>query len=104
LIKPVDILKRTITMIKIAKQTGLAPEEVIDRASRFFGKGGEGLEEKERNPCCISFEGGGGYVSIAIYDEENHRMVEVESREFEYQAKRFLGTLNIRNSSNLHIP
>jgi hypothetical protein len=43
-------------------------------------------------------------VSIAIYDEEKHRMVEVESREFEYQAKRFLGTLKIRNFSNLHIP
>jgi hypothetical protein len=93
LIKTNDILKRTITMIKIAKQTGLAAEEVIARASRFFGKGGEGLEEKERNPCCISFGGGGGFVSVAIDDQEKHRMVEVESREFEYQAKRFLGTL-----------
>ena len=54
-------------MIKIAKQTGLAPEEIIDRASKFFGKGGEGLEEKERNPCCLSFEGAGGFVSITIY-------------------------------------
>ena len=80
-------------MIKIAKQTGLTPEEVIDRASKFFGKDGQGLEEKQRNPCCLSFEGGGGYVSIAIYDEEKHRMVEIESREFEYQAKRFLETL-----------
>ena len=80
-------------MIKIAKQTGLAPEEVIDRASKFFGKDGQGLEEKQRNPCCLSFEGGGGYVSIAIYDEEKHRMVEIESREFEYQVKRFLETL-----------
>ena len=31
-------------------------------------------------------------MSIAIYDEDKHRMVEVESREFEHQAKRFLGT------------
>ena len=80
-------------MIKIAKQTGLAPEEVINQASKFFGKGGEGLEENERNtcrPCRISFEGGGGYVSISIYDEEKHRMVDVETREFEYQAKQFL--------------
>ena len=80
-------------MLKIAKQTGLVPEEVIDRASKFFGKGGEGLEEKERNPCCISFEGGGGYVSISIDDEKKHRMVAVETREFEYQAKQFLGKL-----------
>jgi hypothetical protein len=92
-LKPIDNPKKIKTMIKIAKQTGLAPEKVINRASKFFGKGGEGLEEKERTPCCISFEGGGGYVSISIYDEEKHRMVDVETREFEYQAKQFLRTL-----------
>lgn len=91
--KAIDDQKRIITVIKIAKQTRSTPEEVIDRASKFFGKGGAGLEEKDRNPCCVSFEGGGGYVSISIYDEEKHRMVEVESREYEYQAKRFLETL-----------
>ena len=80
-------------MIKIAKQTRLASEEVIVRASKFFGRGGEGLEETERNPCCISFEGGGGYVSISIYDEEKPRMVDIETREFEHQAKQFLVTL-----------
>ena len=80
-------------MLKIAKQTGLVPEEIIDRALKFFGKGGEGLEEKERNPCCILFEGGGGYLSLSIDDAEKHRMVDVETREFEYQAKQFLGKL-----------
>jgi len=80
-------------MIKITKQTKFAPEELIDRASKFFGKGGEGLEEKERNPCCLSFEGAGGYVSISIYEEEKHRMVELETREFEYQAKQFMKTI-----------
>ena len=80
-------------MIKITKKTKLASEEVIDRASKFFGKGGEGLEEKERNPCCLSFDGAGGYVSISIYEEEKHRMVELETREFEYQAKQFMKTI-----------
>jgi hypothetical protein len=80
-------------MIKIAKQTRLASEKVIDRASRFFGKGGVGLEETERNPCCISFEGAGGYASISVVDEEKHRMVDIETREFEYQAKQFLRKL-----------
>ena len=80
-------------MIKITKQTKIAPEEVINRASKFFGKGGEGLEEKERNPCCLSFEGAGGYVSISIFEEEKHRMVELETREFEYQAKQFMKTI-----------
>ena len=80
-------------MIRIARQTLLKPEEIINRASDFFGEDGEALEEKERHPCCISFEGVGGYVTVSVVEEDNRRTVDVESREFEYQAKRFLTTL-----------
>ena len=59
-------------MIRIAKQTRLKSPDIIVRASDFFGKGGEGLEEKERNPCCISFEGAGGYVAVSVVDEYKH--------------------------------
>jgi hypothetical protein len=48
------------------------------------------LQEKERNPCCISFEGAGGYVAVSVVDDDKHRTVDVETREFEYQVKRFL--------------
>jgi hypothetical protein len=77
-------------MIRIARQTRLKPADIIERASVFFGKGGEGLKEKERHTCCISFEGAGGYVAISVVDEEKQRWVDVETREFEYQIKRFL--------------
>jgi hypothetical protein len=79
-------------MLKIGKQTKLDREKVIERAAKFFGKDGEGLEEKERNPCCIEFEGVGGYVFVSIVDDEDgkKRTVDVETREFEYQAKQFL--------------
>ncbi len=80
-------------MIRIAKKTRLKPADIIDRASHYFGEGGEALEEKARNPCCISFEGAGGYVAVSVTEEDTHRMVDVEAREFEYQAKRFLGKL-----------
>ena len=80
-------------MIRIAKQTRLNAPDVIVRASGYFGAGGEGLEETERNPCCISFEGAGGYVAVSVVDEEKRRTVDVETREFEYQAKRFLDTI-----------
>jgi hypothetical protein len=80
-------------MIRVAKQTRLTPAEVIERASKFFGKGGEELRETQRNLCCISFEGVGGYISVSVVDEDSHRMVDVESREFEYQAKQFLTKL-----------
>jgi hypothetical protein len=80
-------------MIRISKQTRLKPEDIIFKAAKFFGKKGEQLEEKERNPCCISFEGSGGYVSISIVDEGRTRTVDAETREFEYQVKRFLERL-----------
>jgi hypothetical protein len=86
-------MKRKYTMIRIAKSTRLNSADVIDKASTYFGKLGEGLEEKERNKCCVSFEGAGGYVAVSVVDEDNRRMVDVESREFEYQAKQFLNTI-----------
>ena len=77
-------------MIRIAKTSRLTTDEIIRRASTFFGAGGEGLEQISLQNCCVSFAGGGGHVSVFVADENTHRTVEVESREFEYQAKRFL--------------
>jgi len=80
-------------MIRIAKQTQLKPEDIIVKAVKFFGKEGEQLEENERTPCCVSFEGSGGYVTISVAEESKLRSVDVEAREFEYQAKRFIEIL-----------
>jgi hypothetical protein len=80
-------------MIRIAKTTRLTSDEIIRRASTFFGKGGEGLEQTSLQNCCVSFAGGGGHVTVFVADEKTHRTVDVESQEFEYQAKRFLGSL-----------
>ncbi len=77
-------------MIRISKKTRLKREQIIAKAEKFFGKKGESLVEKDRSPCCVSFEGGGGYVAITIIEEQKLRMVDVETREFDYQAKRFL--------------
>ena len=80
-------------MIRIAKQTGLKPKEIMVKAVEFFGENGEKLDQKDRNRCCVYFEGGGGYVSISIVEESKIRTVDLEAREYEYQAKRFLETL-----------
>jgi hypothetical protein len=80
-------------MIRISKTSRLRPEEIVKRASQFFGKGGEGLQETERGACCISFSGAGGHVTVLVSDADNQSSVEVESKEFDYQAKRFLNSL-----------
>ncbi len=80
-------------MLRIAKPTRLTTVEIIKKASTYFGKEGQGLEEKEHSKCCVSFEGAGGYVAVSVVDEDKRRLVDVETREFEYQAKKFLNTI-----------
>lgn len=80
-------------MLKVSKQSKLASDEVIERASRFFGPGGEQLEETHRDACCISFQGGGGFVTVSVDDRGKKREVDVETREFDHQAERFLDEL-----------
>jgi len=77
-------------MLRISMQSQLNTDEILSTASRYFGKGGEGLDETERGPCCISFSGAGGYVTVTVCEQDNKREVVVETREFEYQAKQFL--------------
>ena len=77
-------------MIRIEKTSRMTTDEIIHRACTFFGEGGEGLKQTSRQDCCVSFAGGGAHVSVFVAGENTHRTVEVESRELEYQAKRFL--------------
>lgn len=80
-------------MLRIGKTTGLKPVDIINNASTYFGGQGFGLEEIERSACCISFEGTGGYLTVLVVNAGEHRAVDVETREFEYQARQFLKTL-----------
>ena len=57
-------------MINLEKKTKLSPEEVMKRLKKFFGKGGQGLEITEEAPQCLTFSGGGGYVTAAVCSEE----------------------------------
>jgi hypothetical protein len=80
-------------MIRITKESTHSTDEVMGSAADFFGPKGLGLEEKAHGACCVDFEGGGGYVSVTVVEGENKRDVEVESKEWDYQVKRFLETI-----------
>jgi hypothetical protein len=80
-------------MIRISKATGWDVPQVIDAAERFFGPAGIGLPERERGPCGIVFAGADGYVAVQVVEEAAGRRVDVESREYEYHAKKFLSAL-----------
>jgi hypothetical protein len=77
----------------MSAKTKLKPEEVIRRAVNFFGPGGQGLEVKDESPGYVCFEGGGGGIEVITSAEDKGASVEVVSREWDYQAKEFLGNI-----------
>jgi hypothetical protein len=82
-------------MIVLEKNISGKGESVIKKAKAFFGPQGEGLTVDSEGDCCISFTGGGGYVTVTIKEEEkkSKTRITVETREWEYQAKEFMETL-----------
>ena len=81
-------------MIVVSSETKKAQEEILDKAVEYF-RDKIGLKITERGSCCVNFVDKNqiGYVSVALAKEGNKFKVDVESREYEYQAKEFIRTL-----------
>jgi hypothetical protein len=71
-------------------ETKKDPEEAIRMAKAYFGEGGLGLEVVEQNPCCVTFTGGGGHVTVTASAGEGGTTVELETREWDYHVKKFM--------------
>ena len=80
-------------MINLEVKTKLKQEEVINRLKKFFGKGGLGLEITEEAPQCLTFEGGGGYVTATLCPEEGKTRINLVSQEWDSQVKKFASSL-----------
>ena len=80
-------------MVKLETKTKLSPGEVIKRAIAFFGTGGYGLEVKEQNDTCVSFQGGGGTVDVVTCIEGKRTSVELTSQEWDRQVREFIDKL-----------
>jgi hypothetical protein len=70
-------------------KTKLSPQEAIKRAKSYFGPGGTGLDITSEADTCVTFEGGGGYVSVVACPGDQVR-VELEVREWDYAARQFM--------------
>ncbi len=81
-------------MLKMVTTTKLSPEEAIKRAVEFFGPNGHGLEIKNQAADCAYFEGGGGGVDVTACTEDKGTSVELESREWDYQVREFIGKIH----------
>lgn len=66
-------------------------ERVMSQAKDYFGDGGLGLSVVAEARCCLRFEGGGGHVEVSVAEEGRpDAEIIVETREWDYQVKRFL--------------
>lgn len=80
-------------MLNLECRTGLSGEEVIRKLKDFFGSEGLGLDLTEETEACLTFSGGGGYVSAAICQDEGKIRIDLATREWEYQVRQFASHL-----------
>jgi hypothetical protein len=81
-------------MINLEAKTRLTPEEVANRLKKMFGKGGPGLELTEEAAQCLTFEGGGGYVTATFCLDEGKTRINLAAQEWDYQVKEFVSRLS----------
>jgi hypothetical protein len=80
-------------MARYGKESKLSPAKVLEKALEFFGPSGLGLEVKEEVEGCATFEGGGGHVFVSACEKGPGSEVELETREWDYQVKQFMGKI-----------
>ena len=81
-------------MLNLEVKTKLKPETVLQRVKAYFGDDGMGLTLASEGPQCVSYEGGGGYVTATVCPEETSTRVDLETREWEYHVKKFAAELH----------
>jgi len=82
-------------MVALGKESKLSAAEVLQRAIRFFGPDGLGLEVQHWDAASVQLTGGGGHVVVRAQPlvANDKSAVEIEAREWEYDAERFLDEL-----------
>jgi len=56
-------------MINLGKESKLNTDQVLERAVKFFGEGGIGLDLTSQTKDFVRFEGGGGSVVVKVEAE-----------------------------------
>ncbi len=80
-------------MLNLEVKTKLSREEATKRLKKFFGEGGEGLVLCDDTPECLTFEGGGGYVTARMSEEANKTKIDLVTQEWDFQVKEFAASL-----------
>jgi hypothetical protein len=84
-----------MSLLRMGKETKASPEAVIEKAISFFGKEGVGLRLVQRSTNSVHFTLAGGHVQVVATPISDGRKtdVDVQTREWEYDVKRFMTKL-----------
>jgi hypothetical protein len=80
-------------MLNLEVKTKLSKEDVKSRVKKFFGEGGQGLRLSDESADCLSFEGGGGYVSVTVSPDGDRTRIDLVTQEWDYQVREFALTV-----------
>jgi hypothetical protein len=77
-------------MLHIGKESTYSVEEVLERAVKHFGPQGVGLEIEQQTIGAVQLVGAGGHVLVQAAPLFDGSEVDVQTQEFEYDARQFL--------------
>lgn len=78
-------------MLNLEARTDLPKEQVISRIKGFFEA--QGLSLVDENNDCLSFHGGGGYVTATVFAEKDKTRIDLVTQEWEFQVREFAAGL-----------
>jgi hypothetical protein len=78
--------------MRLEAKTKLPPRKVMALARTFFGEE-LGLTEAQADADMAVFVGGGGGTAVGTHREGRTTTVELLSREWDHEAKQFIGKL-----------
>ncbi len=81
-------------MLNLEIKTKLTGEKVLGTLKNHFGKGGVGLALTDEGPQCLTFEGGGGYVTATFCPEEGGTRINFVTQEWDFEVKKFAAGLH----------
>ena len=73
--------------------TMLTPQEALDCAIGYFGRGGQGLEITSKGDLYLVFQGGGGYVTITAQPGDKTTL-NLETREWDRAVRQFMAEVH----------
>ena len=82
-----------LRMMRLEHRSELSREQVLQQLKHNFGEGGLGLELKEQTATCVTFEGGGGYITASVCEDKGGTRVDIVSQEWDYHVKNFISNL-----------